>query len=248
MLLGLHEKYTIEGLEQIDDIEDKIAIEILKGSFVNDLCELTNEYTKVNNTLKTYLQKRKEKGVLDHIAFYQSHWGKLSALHCMASINEEAPGITHKNILNWLNFLEYLIFNVDEMILNTKINEFQNILGNQVNELKFKISGLLDTHDVFKAKYRAMGMIIHMIEDSYTLSHCKREGSDIMGFYCYSEQSARVHKKNDFVLSEYEPKMLNDIHNVLTELLNGNSAISNYKEIFKVSNFAVPSSSGGFVQ
>ena len=55
MLLELHEKYTIAGLKDLNDIDEKVATEILKGSFVNDLCELTNEYTKVNNTLKKYL-------------------------------------------------------------------------------------------------------------------------------------------------------------------------------------------------
>ena len=247
MLLELHEKYTIDGLKQIDNIHDKMATEILKGSFVNDLCELTDEYTKVNNTLKKYLQKRKEKGLLDYSAFYQSHWGKLSALHCMSNSNNESPEITQQNIINWLDFFEFLILNVDEMILNAKINEFQYILGTYVEELKFKISSLLDTHDVFEAKYRAMGMIIHMIEDSYTVSHCKRDDLEIITFYCYSEQSAGVHKKNDFVLVEHEEKMLSDINDVLIRLLNEESANSNYQEIFKISTSALPSSDGGFV-
>lgn len=246
MLLELHEKYTIAGIRQANNIDEKIATEILKGSFVNDLCELTDEYTKVNNTLKKYLKIKKEKGLLDYSAFYQSHWGKLSALHCMESVINEAPEITHQNILNWLNFLEFLIFNLDETILNTKINEFQNILGNHVGELKFKISSLLDTNDLIDAKYRAIGMIIHIIEDSYTVSHCKRENLDIMSFYCYSEQSARVHKEHDLVLVEHEEKMLNDISDVLRQLLNENSAHSNYQDIFKISISALPSSSGGF--
>ena len=88
MLLELHEQYTIDCLKKIDNIDDKMAIEILKGSFVNDLCELTNEYTKVNNLLKKYLQKRKEKGLLDCSPFYQSHWGELSALHCMSNVEK----------------------------------------------------------------------------------------------------------------------------------------------------------------
>ena len=248
MLLELHETYTITVLKEIKDIDEKVATEILKGSFVNDLCELTNEYTKVNNTLKKYLKLKKEKGVLDYSPFYQSHWGKLSALHCMSNINNESAEITQRNILNWLNFHEFIIFNVDETILNTNINEFQHLLGDTVEELKFKISSLLDTNDILEAKYRAMGMIVHMIEDSYTVSHCKREGSDIMGFYCYSEQSASVHKKNDFVLEEDEEKMLSDINDVLAQLLSGNSAKDIYSQVFMVSKLAMPSSDGGFVK
>ena len=247
MLLELHEKYTIAGLKELNDIDEKVATEILKGSFVNDLCELTNEYTKVNNTLKKYLKLKKEKGISDYSPFYQSHWGKLSALHCMSNVNNESPTITQRNILSWLEFLEFLIFNVNETILNAKINEFQDLLGDTVEELKFNLSSLLDTHDVFEAKYRAMGMIVHIIEDSYTVSHCKREETNIMGFYCYSEQSAREHKKHDFVLPEHEEKMLSDINDVLIQLLNEKTAISLYKEIFNVSQLAVSSSSGSFV-
>ncbi len=247
MLLELHEEYTMDGLKNIDDIDEKMATEILKGSFVNDLCELTNEYTKVNNTLKKYLQKRKEKGVLDYSPFYQSHWGKLSALHCMSNVINEPPEITQENILNWLEFLEFLIFNVDETILNTKINNFQHLLGTHVEELKFKISSLLDTHDVFEAKYRTVGMIMHIIEDSYTVSHCSRDESTIVAFHCYSEQSATKHKNHDFVLEEHKEKMLSDIKEVLKKLLSENSAKSNYQEIFNISISALPSSDGGFL-
>ena len=248
MLLELHEQYTIDVLKKIDNIDEKVATEILKGSFVNDLCELTNEYTKINHTLKKYLKLKKEKGISDYSPFYQSHWGKLSALHCMSNINNESPKITQRNILNWLEFLEFLIFNMDETILNAKINEFQHLLGDTVEELKFSLSSLLDTHDIFEAKYRAMGMIVHMIEDSYTVSHCKREASNIIGFYCYSEQSARVHKQNDFVLAEHEEKMLSDIGDVLVQLLNENSAINTYQKIFQISELAMPSSDGGFIK
>ena len=89
MLLVLHEKYTISALHKFDGINEEIANEILKGSFVNDLCELTNKYTKINNSLDKYIQMKSEKGLLDYSAFYQSHWGDLSALHCMANIKNE---------------------------------------------------------------------------------------------------------------------------------------------------------------
>jgi len=247
MLLELHEKYTIAVLSQIDNIDEKIATEILKGSFVNDLCELTDGYTKIKNTLKKYLKKKKEKGLVDYSAFYQSHWGELSCFHCMASaINEDAI-TTQNTIFSWLSFLEFIIFNVDESILEKKINKFQNILGSHVSELKFQISSLLDTHSVLEAKYRAIGMIIHMIEDSYTVSHCKRKNSDIMSFHYYSAQTATIHKKYDEILPEDEKKMLSDINDVLTQLLNEHSANSNYQEIFKISTSALPSSDGGFV-
>jgi hypothetical protein len=169
----------------------------------------------------------------------------------MANIKKEAPQTTQENILNWLNFLEFLIFNIDENILDTKINEFQNILGNTVNDLKFKISSLLDTHNIFKAKYRAIGMIIHIIEDSYTVSHCKRscieEDLKIITFHCYSVQSATKHKSNDFILAENKDHMLNNINNVLIQLLNEYSAKNHYKNIFKlIDNDFLSSSDGGF--
>lgn len=246
MLLDLHERYTLDVLQKIDGISENIAIEVLKGSFVNDLCETTEEYIEINHLLDKYLRVKSKKGLLDYSAFYQSHLGKLSALHCMANIDNEPPKRTQENVLNWLEFLEFLIFNVDEDVLNTRINKFQNILGNSVADLKFKVSSLLDTHDVFKAKYRAMGMILHIIQDSYTVSHSERGNDGIIAFYCYSEQSSSKHKKHDFVREEHEEKMLSDIRDVLTQLLNDNSAKSCYQNIFKVSISAEASSDGGF--
>ena len=48
MLLELHCEYTYQALSEITNIDKEKAKEILKGSFVNDLCELTNKYTKIN--------------------------------------------------------------------------------------------------------------------------------------------------------------------------------------------------------
>lgn len=246
MLLELHDEYTYQALSEITNIDKRKAKEILKGSFVNDLCELTNEYTKINNSLDKYIQMKSEKGLLDYSAFYQSHWGDLSALHCMANIKNESSDITYNKILNWLKFLEFIIFNIDETMLEKKINEFQNILGEQVLKLKFKLSNLLDTNDIFEAKYRAIGMIVHMIEDSYTLSHCKREGLFITEFYCYSEQSAKKHKKNDYVLKDYEKSLVLNIKEVLNSLLQEHSAEMYYTQIFKLGETNSYSSSGGF--
>lgn len=246
MLLKLHDEYTYRVLKKFDNLDKKKAKEILKGSFVNDLCELTNKYTVINNLLNKYIKIKKEKGALDYSPFYQSHCGKLSALHCMANIENEHPEVTQIKILNWLNFLEFIMFNINKNILKNKINEFEYILGDQVNELKFKLSDLFDTNDVFNAKYRALGMIIHIIEDSYTISHCKRDGLYIKEFYCYKLQSSSLHKENDYVLNEYEEYLLKNIHNVLKTLLAENSAELYYKEIFKLADNPSYSSNGGF--
>lgn len=248
MLLELHCEYTYQALSEITNIDKEKAKEILKGSFVNDLCELTNKYTKINNSLDKYIQMKSEKGLLDYSAFYQSHWGDLSALHCMANIKNESSDITYNKIINWLKFLEFIIFNIDETMLEKKINEFQNILGEQVCKLKFKLSNLFDTNDIFEAKYRAIGMIVHIIEDSYTLSHCKREGLFITEFYCYSEQSAKKHKMNDYVLKDCEKSLVLNIKEVLNSLLQEHSAETNYTQIFKLAETNSPSSCGGFSQ
>lgn len=246
MLLELHDEYTYQALIQITDLDRNQSKEILKGSFVNDLCELTNEYTNIKNSLDRYVQMKKEKGLLDYSAFYQSHWGELSAFHCMANIKGELPEVTQSKILNWLKFLEFIIFNINEYILKNKINEFQDILGNQVKNLKFKISTLLDTNDVFKAKYRALGMIIHIIQDSYTVSHCKREDLYIKEFYCYKEQSTKIHKENDYVEKYNEDSLFSNMNQVLIKILQGDSAEIYYNEIFKLSDTTFTSSGGGF--
>lgn len=162
MLLQLHEKYTKIILDKFVDTQNVNDLEqILIGSLANDLCSFTNEYVMFK--LKKYYSEKKKKGLFDDSAFYQSHWGNFSALHCMA----EKEGIntidTHRKILQWLDFLEFIIFNNKEEILMEEINQFEMLLGTQVKNITFKIYNLFDTKELNKARFRALGMIVHII-------------------------------------------------------------------------------------
>jgi len=248
MLISYHEQNTHNILEEVVASESQ-KNEILNGSLVNDLCEFTNEYRLIMK-FRDFFSRKSERGLRDHSSFYQSHWGKLSALHCMANENEEAPETTRRRIVNWLEMLQIASQNAGVELLERKLSSFHEELGDTVNELEFSFSRLLDTEDVFKAKYRAMGMILHIIQDSFTISHCERntDTGKIEMFFCYGMQDKFVHQKYDKIIEKYDKYSKDIMAGIITSLLNNQSI--DFESYFELSPTA-QSSQGGeerFVQ
>lgn len=242
MLISHHEKNTINVLKQI--VASKVQKnEILNGSLVNDLCEFTNEYRLIMK-IRDFLTRRSEKGLRDSSSFYQSHWGKLSALHCMANANAEPPKTTHRTVLNWLKMLQNFFQNADEDMLDQKLSSFHDELGDTVDDLEFSFSRLLDTEDVLKARYRAIGMILHIIQDSFTVSHCERNKDTgfIEMFFCYGEQDKITHRRYDKIMEGFDNYSRSILTDVTTLLLNNKTVA--FEKYFKLSPNAQPSQGG----
>lgn len=264
MTLNLHVKYMDEIIEKIESIDVYQREELLRGSVTNDLCNLTDElyeYILMElDTGKGFGEDFKEliKKIINRIgensSFYQSHFGNFGALHAMANKQSEPAEITLDYILNWVNFLELIVLSKDDGLLQKNISNFDKELGDVVKDLNFKLSDIMDIDDFEQAKMIAIGMIIHIIQDSYTISHCKRnlKSYEIEMFHNYKSQKSSEHKKCDHVYEKneeykkYKKQMLEDIEEVLLLLLKQKSASHLYPKIFKISEKAIPSNSVGF--
>lgn len=244
MLLSLHERYTRLTLTEIGAFS--FETDIIDGSFANDLCAFTNEFAWVLK-IRDFFTWKSEKGIKDYSSFYQSHYDKLSALHCMAHVDDMTPTITHSKVINWLNLMQEISQNGDPDLLQTFTPTFPDEDENIEERLNFTIGDLMDTDEVSIAKYRAIGMILHIIQDSFTASHCKRNTStlEIEEFYCYRKQSKSIHADNDYVKKVLRDYMLSISYEVLADLIDGHHV--DFDLYFPLSKVARASSHGGFV-
>jgi hypothetical protein len=244
MDLTSHEGFTEEVLSDVD-LGLEAVNEILSGSVANDLCALTNEYKWIMSVTE-YFKKKRKKALLDYSSFYQSHWGKLSALHCMANDNGEPPIKTRQNVINWMKLLDEAYHNDDEEWLKRDLHLFTDTMGDTVAGLEFSLSDILDTDDIQKAKYRAIGMMLHIIHDSFTQSHCRRssDGSEMEAFFCYTGQDPQKHSKGDKIMTGCDDRLLNMTRTVLTSLIENQDV--DYGELIKLSDNAQPSGHGGY--
>ena len=110
----------------------------------------------------------------------RSHWGDLQFLHCMASNIGEKPEETKRKLIKWISVLWKLAngeegINPETIIKNTDLAEFcpDSSLPSSAGSLRYLLSndsrfGALDIPG------RALGSILHFIQDSYAVAHTRR--------------------------------------------------------------------------
>ena len=110
----------------------------------------------------------------------RSHYGDLQFLHSMASQSGEPPQETKRKLMVWLEVMYKLAngedgITADTEIGSTKISEFCPMLSLPPS---FKpLHYLLSKESPFQGKdigRRAIGIIFHIIQDSYAIGHTKR--------------------------------------------------------------------------
>jgi len=142
------------------------------------------------------------------------HYGDLQFLHAMASKDNEDPNLTRQRILMWAEFTWKVA--TGAFILGTRITE-TNVEG-----MKDLFSGLgWSVQDLFtlgdttyrkQIKDLAFGSLLHMISDSFALSHTDRaethgdtckgmpeflEPGRIVQFHAYGGQDHKLHAAAD---------------------------------------------------
>lgn len=271
MNLSLHKNYSEITLQNLNSSINNLT-EIRNGSFANDLLYLTDKYVLVlcdslNETIdsKTFEKKmlfEHEQMLLDganiklfdkifdyvfeSLPLFQSHCGYLSALHSMANYQDIPAHQTRDKILKWLNLLQEIFLSSDPSILNKKTPTFPNENDDFNPALNFPLSTVLDTSDINIAKNRALGMILHIIHDSFTKSHCHRNTNTlkIESFHHFMSQKYTCHAEEDKKLCYLEKEMLVICKEIVEALLNQNTV--NFEQYFMLSNPETLSSHGGY--
>jgi hypothetical protein len=147
----------------------------------------------------------------------RSHFGDLQFIHGMASNDGELPEVTKEKVMLWAEFTYKVA--IGEIPVNTKIPdiplpEIVELFKNSSYTDHFifeyeKPLALCTLHDFFHVHYfgnvqqRAIGSLLHLIQDSYARGHVEREliGENrygaIKSFLSYSQQDHEKHGEAD---------------------------------------------------
>ena len=246
MLLDYHEKYSgavIDGLNVDVAIKEQVKI----GALANDLCEFTNEgqiFLRSKDAIYNLLGLKEK--VFGNIAIYQSHFGRLTSLHAMSKEPGEPASTTKRELIAWFDFLNDVALGRMTIVPNKKIASDKIQIREMFSGGSIEYHQIFDTDENLKIKYRALGMMLHLIQDAYTSSHCERNNSnEIVKFYCYMLQDKAKHKSDDDVSNVHRKTLLQQCENCVQSILKGNKY--KYNQILLLSRNAQESDGGNFV-
>jgi len=263
MLLSDHIQHTKKALASVDlssigtakDIANAKE-QILFGCEVNDLLELTSE---VGGLLLGFLHASDMQGVVGAMAasnggkgklqsfLYQSHYGSLASLHVMA-VKAGAPAKdTWNQVGMWWSFLQGVFLGTVRIKPSDSLEKTATPIQPLFQGLDQPMSRLFDTAVPLQIKYRSLGMLMHLIQDSFTPSHCFRTDDGKLGeFYAYKSQDSGKHSAADHVLPKFQPLMEKHLQTVLASLLKGTPV--DYFTVFNLKKDAMSADGGEYVK
>ncbi|KAF8926638.1 hypothetical protein EDD21DRAFT_15817 [Dissophora ornata] len=152
----------------------------------------------------------------------RSHFGDLQFLHSMADKEGEDPHDTQKKILAWLEIMYKVA--IGQISKDTKLRDVELARDNEQDRYPLRrlfnnstkpcdndsIHTLMTSNTWYKnVKHnrRALGVCLHVIQDSYARGHCHRriqydgtpkQYAEIMNFHSYKGQDSHKHAECDF--------------------------------------------------
>lgn len=243
MLPKYHQQYTKEILKDFKLSMEKKK-QIIIGSIVNDYCELTNDGNifNIKDTSTLFFNKDMLKG--DN-AFYQSHFGYLTSLHFMSKKAGESAEITRDELKMWFKFLNNVAAGRLTIPANSVIADDEGIISDMFRKDKIKYNMIFDSDRSEEIRYRALGMMLHLIQDSMTPTHCERNGNnEIVQFYYYGAQDSAKHSKTDNVPDSQKEFLFEQCRECIESVLK--SRLYSTKSILTLSGDAKVSSGGEY--
>ncbi|NMO19226.1 hypothetical protein HPC49_21865 [Pyxidicoccus fallax] len=214
----VHEAITLRALKEaglvewnVDETKDVRVRDYIAGVFWNDdpECKLfdTPDTLDFSDGIDWYgdlldaeeaVSKKKELGPGTPI-LGRSHYGDLQFLHGMASRNDEMPQQTLERALVWMKF-SYGVA-IGETTGDDRLTDVELLRAlfpgstQTVSELFCVKQGKLER--------RAIGVLMHLLQDSYAAGHVRRQDlggnrrGRIQQFYAYSSQDPSKHAADD---------------------------------------------------
>lgn len=129
----------------------------------------------------------------------RSHFGDLQFFHGMASANNELPAATKRKMLTWARFLVDVA--AGRISPNTKIKDISAISGLFPANAEWTVKKLFvfETASDIQARQRAVGVLFHLIQDSFAHGHVQRDPATdaIQEFHAYGDQDEDKHGDYD---------------------------------------------------
>ncbi|WP_417911227.1 hypothetical protein [Candidatus Electronema sp. PJ] len=206
MLLNRHKGYTEAALDGLT-LNADIQKEITTGCIANDLCELTDIIDPFIGThefsqrVRSYAAPEARMAPRSHsiIAVYETHFGDLASMHAMAKGKGESVEVTKIEIEHWFMFLNQVALGRRIVAPGKEIGDDTSPISHFFGkDSKIEYDQIFASENLFKIKNRAVGMMCHLIQDLFTISHCQRDSSKkIKKFYHYPSQNSTKHKEAD---------------------------------------------------
>ena len=242
MLPKLHKKYSkavLDGFRLAKDKKEQVII----GSIVNDYCELTNDGklipSEADTTSSSFFGKDMFSG---KNAFFQSHFGNLTSLHFMSKEKGEPASVTMGELKLWFKFLNNVAVGRITVAANSLIGT-EAIIGCMFTKGDIEYKMIYDTDRGDEIQFRSLGMMLHLIQDALTPSHCERnEKNEIVQFYFYGAQDSKKHSKADDVKKDQKEFLLEQCRLCVDSVLKGK--LYSTKPILTLSKNAQVSSGG----
>lgn len=111
---------------------------------------------------------------------HRSHYGDLQFLHAMGAHVGEDPAVTKGKLMRWLETM-YRLSVGDELsasdAINKRLGEFfnDNTTPRGSETLRSLIMGTTPSYRNVKIDRRALGICMHIVQDSYALGHTRRK-------------------------------------------------------------------------
>jgi len=212
----VHEKITEKALHEANlldsnkSYEDKQAWEFIRGVIWNDDPEgllFDHNDTETDNWSSGIVYGIKFKSYEDDAKkgkFFskndpllaRSHFGDLQCFHAMASKDKIEPQQTLSDIMEWC----YFLFQVSKGLIEGEVLLRDTVIQNwfpEDNNCSVKKNYLIGQKG--NLKHRAIGSLMHIIQDSYAKGHVAREDEvgKILEFHSYTNQDADKHGEED---------------------------------------------------
>ncbi|KAI3325686.1 hypothetical protein HD806DRAFT_552945 [Xylariaceae sp. AK1471] len=205
--------------------------EYFRGTVWNDdpSCYLFDDYTQKNHDFSTGLEWYDDfKYGPPSCMIRRSHFGDLQFLHAMGSTVGEMPAETQRKILKWFEVMYKLacgnqgVSDTDQ--LKQTLGEWFNssTTPTDQNSLRDLILASTPNYNQTNIQWRALGICLHIIMDSYAVGHTQRRlknpnsyrGRDddgymvfepgtwgdwgaVINFHCYDGQNSDLHAHYD---------------------------------------------------
>ncbi|MDD5059062.1 MAG: hypothetical protein PHQ60_14430 [Sideroxydans sp.] len=219
MLLNNHVQYSLICLDALK-ISGRAREQISLGVTANDLCELSGGsqiFIKQPNAIRAmeiFIHN-------DDPALFQSHHGRLASLHAMSKGCGEPASSTRDELAAWFGYLNELATGKVPIGRASKIELNHKKMRALFADGSIAFEDINDTREISKIRYRSIGMMLHLIQDSYTASHCERnDDNELVKFYCYEAQDSAKHKACDDVSKKHKAALMGECSLCVESLLD----------------------------
>ncbi|WP_221417892.1 DUF4157 domain-containing protein, partial [Fulvivirga kasyanovii] len=252
----VHENLTLQSLIKAGIVpegtsfDDEEVFEYIRGVIWNDDPEglLFDNNKKDNDNYSSGLvwynhfsdgkdksKKGEQIGKQDNMTA-RSHFGDLQFFHAMAIADGIKAQITKDKVMIWAEFA-YRV-GIEDIKSSTTLTSvpvagFTEYFKGTPKADKLTIDNLFHTHKEGSTPKRAMGSLMHMIQDSHAHGHAERveenEGDPIKSFHSYVNQDGHKHGEHDKGNGDYSYEGLSKIKGAKAAMDKGAQVFRYYK-------------------